>query len=163
MVSGMECRENAELLPGYAAGELDADVRARFERHTETCAACREAAERQMAIWSSLDAWETPAISPDFDARLARRIENETGWWKRTLQALRPALIRRGLPIAAAAGLAITAAIFLDHSARVRTPQAPGAQVETIRADQQESVVEDMQLLQEFNGLAHPDAADSSM
>ncbi len=159
----MECREYAELLPGYAAGEFDPEARARFERHAEACARCRKALERQRAVWNSLDAWEPPAISPDFDARLAQRIESEATWWERLLRAMRPALIRRGLPIAAAAGLAIMAAVFLDHSGRVKSPEAPGVQVETIRADQQESVVEDMQLLREFNGLAHPDSADSSM
>ena len=161
----MECRENAELLPRYAAGELDAESRVRFERHTEACAACREAADAQRKVWIALDAWEAPAVSPDFDVRLAGRIasEPEASLWERFQAFLRPALIRRGLPIAAAAGLAITAAVFLDRSPRVRPAEPAAAQVEPIRADQQESVVEDMQMLQEFDGLAHPDSTDSSM
>src|SRR5512144_1584795 len=117
MLSGMECRECAGLLQGYAAGELNAEDRCRFERHANACAACREAAERQAAVWKSLDSWEAPPVSADFDARLAQRIRNERGWWERFLDAMRPALVRHGLPIAAAAGLAITAAVFLDHSA----------------------------------------------
>jgi anti-sigma factor RsiW len=159
----MECRENAELLVKYAAGELDGESLARFERHLETCAGCREAAAKQRAVWNSLDAWAAPAVSADFEAKLALRIGRETGWWERLLEAMRPAMIRRGVPIAALAGLAITAAVFLDRSASVRPAETPGALVEPIRADQQESVVEDMQMLEEFNGLTHPDPADSSM
>ena len=162
-MSGMECREYAGLLLQFSAGELDAEGRARFERHLEACAACRAAAERQQAVWSTLDGWEAPAISPDFDSRLASRLERDKSWWARMVESWRPALVRRGLPIAAAAGLAITAAVFLDRSAHVRPPVAPATQIEPIRSDQQDSVVEDMQMLQEFNGLAHPDAADSSM
>ncbi len=162
-VDGMECRENAELLLRHAAGELDPENRARFERHTETCAACREAAQRQQAVWSSLDEWRAPAISSDFDARLAQRIAGGMSWWERLSEAMRPALIRRGLPVAAAAGLAFMAAVFLDRSDAVRTHQAPRAQPQIIRADQQESVVEDMQLLREIDRLAHPDSANSSM
>jgi len=73
----MECRENTELLPRYAAGELDAESRVRFERHTEACAPCRGAAERQRTLWEALDVWEAPAVSPDFDQRLALRIERD--------------------------------------------------------------------------------------
>jgi len=159
----MECRENTELLPRYAAGELDAESRVRFERHTEACAPCRGAAERQRAVWEVLDVWEAPAVSPDFDRRLALRIERDLSWWERFVESMRPALIRRGLPIAAAAGLAVTAAVFLDRSPNARAPEATAVQMQPIRADQQEAVVEDMQMLQEFNGLAHPDSADSKL
>ncbi len=158
----MECREIVELLPEYTAGELDPESLARFERHTNACAACRKAAEQQQALWNSLGAWDLPPISPDFDQKLAVRMGSQRTWRERFLTAISPALVRRALPIAAAAGLAVTAAVFLDHSAR-RTPQQPGAQLETVRADQQESVLEDMEMLREFNGLAHPDTADSSM
>jgi anti-sigma factor RsiW len=162
-VNVMECRENAELLVRYAAGELDGEGRAGLERHLETCAGCREASRRQRAVWNLLDAWAAPAVSADFEANLALRIGRETGWWRRLIEATRPPMIRRGAPIAALAGLAIMVAVFLDRSERVRPAETPAALAEPIRADQQESVVEDMQMLEEFNGLAHPDQADSSM
>lgn len=62
-----------ELLPWYATGQLDADDRARVERHLYSCASCREqlAVERRMAE-------EFQAISPAVEsgwARLKSRID----------------------------------------------------------------------------------------
>ena len=98
------------------------------------------------------------------DRRLYRRIEREISWWDRILGPFRPALVRRGLPIAAAAGLALMAAIIVvDRSAVRPAPRKASIQVESLRPDQAESALEDMQMLQEINGLVRPDSAASSM
>jgi anti-sigma factor RsiW len=62
-----------ELLPWYATGQLDADDRARVERHLYSCASCREqlAVERRLAD-------EFQAMSPEAEsgwARLKARID----------------------------------------------------------------------------------------
>ena len=163
-MSRMECGENADLLLKFAAGRLDAEARARIERHMEVCPACREFAGGQRAVWEALDAWESAPVSPDFDRHLYRRIEREVSWWDRVLRPFRPALIRRGLPIAAAAGLALMAGIVVDRSIVVRpAPEKSSIQVESLRPDQVESAVEDMEMLQEINGLVRPDSAESTM
>jgi anti-sigma factor RsiW len=163
-MSRMECGENADLLLKFAAGRLDAEARARLERHMEVCPACREFAGGQRAVWEALDAWESAPVSPDFDRHLYRRIEREVSWWDRVLRPFRPALIRRGLPIAAAAGLALMAGIVVDRSIVVRpAPEKSSIQVESLRPDQVESAVEDMEMLQEINGLVRPDSAESTM
>ena len=37
----MTCREFADFMADYLSGEIDADVRARFERHLELCVNCQ--------------------------------------------------------------------------------------------------------------------------
>jgi anti-sigma factor RsiW len=163
-MSRMECGENADALLQFAAGRLDAEATARLERHMEVCPACREFAGGQRAVWEALGAWESSPVSPDFDRRLYRRIEREVSWWDRALRPFRPALIRRGLPIAAAAGLALMAGIVVDRSTVVRpAPETPSIQVESLRPDQVESALEDMEMLREINGLVRPDSAGSTM
>jgi Putative zinc-finger len=49
--------ESAELIVGYGARTLDLDAAAAFERHIQTCPACREEAALQKAVWAALDAW----------------------------------------------------------------------------------------------------------
>src|ERR1017187_4117333 len=163
-MSRIDCGENADLLMEFVAGRLDAEARARLERHMEVCPACREFADGRQSVWKALDAWESAPVSPDFDRRLYRRIEREVSWWDRVLRPFRPALIRQGLPIAAAAGLALMAGIVMVRPTVVRpAPEKSSIQVESLRPDQVESAVEDMEMLQEINGLVRPDSAESTM
>ena len=164
-MSRIDCGENADLLMEFVAGRLDAEARARLERHMEVCPACREFADGRQSVWKALDAWESAPVSPDFDRRLYRRIESEVSWWDRILGPFRPALVRRGLPIAAAASLIVMAGIILvDRSTLVRqAPEKASVQLESLRPEQAESALEDMEMLQEINGLVRPDAAASTM
>jgi anti-sigma factor RsiW len=163
-MSRMECGENADLLLQFAAGRLDAEASASLERHMQVCPACRGFADGQRAVWEALDAWESAPVSPDFDRRLYRRIEREVSWWDRVLRPFRPAPIRRALPIAAAAGLALMAGIVMVRSPVVRPPpEKPSIQVESLRPDQVEGALEDMEMLREINGLVRPDSAGSTM
>ena len=43
---GMTCQELVELVTDYLEGALEADVRARFERHLAACAGCSEYLEQ---------------------------------------------------------------------------------------------------------------------
>jgi anti-sigma factor RsiW len=164
-MSRMECGESADLLLRFAAGRLDPEAGARIERHLLACASCREFAAGQRAVWDALDAWETAPVSPDFDRRLYRRIESEGAWWARLMAPFRPAPIRRGLPVAAAACFALVAGIMVvDRSPGVRPPpRKASVQVESLRPDQVESALEEMEMLREINGLVRPDSAPSAM
>jgi len=163
-MSRIECEENAELLPAYAAGRLDEESRAKLERHLETCPACRESGGGQRAVWDALGAWEAPPVSAGFDRRLYARIAREVPWWERALRPFRPALIRQGLPIAAAACLLAMAGMAVHRSAHVRpAPRNAAAQLEPLRPEQAESALEDMELLHEFNGLVRADSTGPAM
>ncbi|HWB87129.1 MAG TPA: zf-HC2 domain-containing protein [Bryobacteraceae bacterium] len=160
----METREQTELLLAYSAGRLSRDVAAGLEQHMEGCAACREFAQGQQKVWQALEFWEETPVSADFDRRLYRRIEERTGWWDRVLLPLRPMLVRRGLPIAAAAGLVVMAGVLLDRPAAPVLPsQPPPAQVvEVTQPEQVEHALDDLEMLSEFNDLVTPDTPDPS-
>jgi anti-sigma factor RsiW len=152
------CGSDTELLLEYAAGGLDAAGGKAVERHIEECVACRELVAAQRAAWAALDGWEAPPVSADFDQRLYARIAREKSWWNGIWRPFSPGLIRRCLPVAAAAGLALVAVLVLNRPASV-PPATPAAvrQVEPLRPDQVETAVQDMEILREFDGLVQPD------
>ena len=78
----LETRDNAQLLLDYCTRKLEPESVAILERHMALCSACREFAGRQRAVWDALDSWEAAPVSPDFDSRLYRRIEDRVPWWE---------------------------------------------------------------------------------
>ena len=160
----IETRENAELLLAYCARKLDVETTAMLEGHIRVCPACREFADGQQTVWKALDAWEAAPVSADFDRRLYQRIEAEVSWWDLLMRPFRPLLFRRGLPIAAAAGLLIVAGMMLERPAAVPPANSPeSAQVDVVAPDQAEHALQEMEMMREFNSLVHPDAADPKM
>jgi anti-sigma factor RsiW len=143
-----DTEETSEILLAYSAGRLDPEAVAAVERHLASCPACRETFEEQRAVWEALDGWDAAAVAPDFDRRLYGRIEREASgarWWR--IAPAGPALVRRWLPFAAAAGLLLAAGGLLDYG----TPsEAREARFEFIRADQVERTLEDLELLHAF-------------
>jgi len=153
---------NPEALVAYTAGALDREAARALERHMADCAACRSMAADQAAVWKALDAWEAPAISPDFDRRLYRRIDREVrfSWWDRLTRAFRPMPLRQALPVTASAGLLLMAGLLLQHPGP-STRVAPRGEI--VRANQVESTLDDLDLLRQFGApdsaeSAHPDA-----
>ncbi|MGA2271855.1 MAG: zf-HC2 domain-containing protein [Bryobacteraceae bacterium] len=160
----IETRENAELLLAYCTRELDAESTAILERHMEICPACREFSSGQRAIWEALDAWEAAPVTLDFDRRLYRRIDREVSWWQLLMRPLRPALVRQGLSIAAAACLVVMAGVLLQHPASAPPAAQPrSAQVEAFEPDQVEPALDAMHMLGEFSYRVRGDAADPKM
>ena len=150
------------ILVAYAAGELDRETAIALERHLADCAACRPVAAGQAAVWKALDAWEAPPVSPDFDRRLYRRIDEgvQLSWWERLTRPFRPMPLRQVLPLTAAAGLLLIAGLLLHRPG----PTAPVAsQHEVVRANQVESTLDDLDLLRQLSTEdsaegGHPDA-----
>jgi anti-sigma factor RsiW len=145
------------ILVAYAAGELDAETARALERHLAGCAACRPVATGQTAVWKALDAWEAPPISPDFDRRLYRRIDEDMrlSWWERLTRPFRLMPLRQALPLTASAGLLLIAGLLLHPP----SPIAPAAaHQEAVRANQVESTLDDLDLLRQFGT---PDSAES--
>ena len=158
------CRGDTELLLEYTAGGLDAAGREALERHLEECGQCRDFVAGQRAVVAALDGWEAPPVSADFDRRLYARIAREASWWDRISRPFSPALIRRGLPVAAAAGLVLVALLVMNRPESVPpAPPAAAQQVEPLRPDQVETALQDMEMLREFSGLVQPDPADAKM
>jgi hypothetical protein len=161
----MENREGEELLVNYASGALDTQAAAAFDQHMLTCAACRQFAHGQKAVWKALDLFEPAAISADFDRRLYQHIER-VSWWDRIGAALRsPMLTHWGLPItAAAAALLVAGVVWERPSAAPAKPKAPlSAEVQTLQADQVQHALDDMEMLREFNHLMRSEPAESKM
>jgi anti-sigma factor RsiW len=150
------------MLVNYAAGELDLETARALEQHLAACAACRSVAADQTVVWKALDAWEAPAVSPDFDRRLYRRIGEgvRLSWWERLARPFRIMPLRQALPLTATAGLLLMAGLLLQHPGQL-APVAPRGEI--VRADQVESTLDDLDLLRQFGTAnsaesVHPDA-----
>ena len=156
----IEGRDATELILAYCAGKLDRPRAATVEEHIRTCAGCRAMAGGQQAVWSALETWEAPPVSPDFDRRLYARIEKEVSLWDLILRPFRPLFVRQGLPIAAAAAVVIMAGVLMERPAGITSGmQGPtSATVESVAPDQAEQTLQEMEMMRELNRLVHPDA-----
>lgn len=144
----------------YAAGELDLETAGAVERHMAGCEACRAMVAEQAAVWKALDEWKAPAVSADFDRRLYNRIDREArvSWWDRLTLPFRPLPLRRTLPLTAVAGLLLAAGILLQHPDKI-APGRPGG--ETVRAEQVERNLDDLELLRQFDAANTPESGHS--
>ncbi len=160
----LDIPENAQALLDYGARKLDAESTATLERHMEICPACREFAAAQRVMWSALDTWEAAPVSQDFDRRLYQRIEREVSWWDLLVRPFRPLMVRRGLPVAAAACLLVTAGILIDRPAgSPPTPKKDMAQVESVQPEQVEQTLDAMEMLSEFSHHVRSDGPESKL
>jgi anti-sigma factor RsiW len=154
---------NSEMLVAYAASQLDPEAAGALERHLADCAACLSIAADQTAVWKALDAWEAPPVSPDFNRRLYRRIDQgmPISWWQRLTRPFLLMPLRQALPLTATAGLLLMAGLLLQHPVSFTRAAAPLNRV--VRAEQVESTLDDLDLLRQFGAAAstesgHPDA-----
>jgi anti-sigma factor RsiW len=140
---------NPEKLVAYAAGELDRETAAAIERHLSVCPACRSLAAEQAALWNTLDIWEAPPVSSEFDRRLYRRIRDEVrlSWWERLSRPFRPMPLRQALPLGAAACLLVIASFLVQQPDKL-APVQPSSEV--VQADQVERTLDDLELLRQF-------------
>jgi len=149
----IEAQENAELLLSYSARRLNPESTAILEAHMELCPACREFRDGQKALWEALDQWEARPVSPDFDRRLYRKIEEQEklGWWSRALGSLRPMFMRPALPLAATACLVLVAGFIIDGPVRISPGTDPQIRGEV---EQVERTLDDLDMLRQFNLVA---------
>ena len=151
-----ENKEEADLL-ALSAGKLEPARAAATEEHLKACSACSRFVEQQRAVWHALDGWEAPAVTPDFDRRLFQRIEENAGR-RNWFGAFRTALLRHGLPVAAAACLIVAAGVVSQRSPDSAGPRQPqGTQVENLQPEQVEHAVDDLQMLSDFSRAARSD------
>ena len=153
----------SQTLLDYGSRKLDAAGTAIFESHMENCAACREAAAGQRALFDALDRWEAAPVSPGFDRRLYRRIEQEVSFWDMLVRPFRPLMIRRGLPVAAAACLLVVAGALIEQPAGTPVASKDSAQVESVQPEQVEQALDAMEMLSEFSRHVRNDGQESKL
>ena len=158
----IESREGPALLLEYTSRKLDTESAAALEQHLESCRACQDFVHSQSAVWNALDLWEAPPVTAGFDGRLYRRIERQVSWWEMLIRPFRPAL-RHAIPLAAAAGVVIMAAVLLERPSGVPATAAEtrSVQVETLQPDQVEHALAEVEMLDQFNHLMRLDSADA--
>jgi hypothetical protein len=167
----MICGWDEERLLEYGTGGLDSDTRASLKRHFADCGACRAFVAGQHSVWAALDAWEAPPVSAGFDRALHRRMADAAGWGDRLARWFRPAWVRRGLPLMAAAGALVVAAVVWQRPAAAPISRSAGrgaasvkpVQIDQLRPDQVEGALQEMETLQEFDGMIRPDSGNSEM
>ena len=154
-------RHDPERLVAYAASALNPEAARALEQHLADCSDCRSMAADQTAVWKALDAWEAPPVSPDFDRRLYRRIDQEGrfSWWERLAGSFHSMPLRHALPLTAAAGLLLVAGLLLQHPGYIAPIALRG---EIVRANQVELTLDDLDLLGQFGTAdstdsVHPD------
>ena len=125
-----------ETLFEFAQGEASLAV----ERHVAECAACRAAVTEHRAMWSALDAWEAPAISPDFNRRLYARIEADK---RRSARWFQPAM-------AAAAALVIVAGTAWMVERPAPAPAEP--QMKSVSVEI-EDTLDDLEMLRQLEAV----------
>jgi hypothetical protein len=141
--------EDVDILLDYCNRTLDPALVDLFEKHMETCSACRAFAESQTAVWDALDAFEALPVSPGFDQKLMARIaQEEDSPWRRTWNSMTAggtALWRPFVPIAAALVLAV--GLWMRNSTPEVLPITADSQMD---AEQIEVTFQDMEMLRQL-------------
>src|SRR5262249_38379703 len=147
-----------------SARRLEPESVAILEAHMEVCPACREFRDGQRAVWEALDQWEARPVSPDFDRRLYRKIEEQEqlSWWARLFGPLRPVLWRPAVPLAATACLVVLAGFISVSPERVTPPVAVDTQ-QIQEVEQVERALDDLDMLRQFDLGAAGGATSRSM
>ncbi len=158
----LESQDNLELLLDYGTARCTGREAAAFAQHLATCSACSRAIAEQQVVCGMLDEWEAPPVSASFTRRLYQRIEHGSGWRARLAESLTGAVrvlfVWRGVPIAAAACLIITAGILLDQRMATVPSHPPNAQVvEAAQPDQVVHELDDLEMLGNFDRSVRAD------
>ncbi len=77
----MNCDRAAQLMIDRLAGRLDERAGADLDEHLRGCVECRRAADAQAEVANVLAGRVDAGVSPSFAARLAGRLEEESGWF----------------------------------------------------------------------------------
>ena len=154
----MNCSQMQSTLLDYATGRLSGADRVSAEHHLTLCQGCRERAEGFRAVAQVLEDWDTPQISPWFNARLRQRIaariasEEALGWnWRRALGWL-----AQPVTAAAFAAVLIVGSLAVWTSRPATHPATPIATQPAIAQDQQKAQVDELlPVVEDFDMLAN--------
>jgi len=145
-----------EVLLDYCAGTLDRPAAIWLEHHIVTCTACADFVTRQQGVWRALDEWAPEPVSADFDRKLEARIAAEPAesWWHAFVRGLASPFRRPAFSLAAAAVATLALILLLP---RQPAGQEPATRAEAVEIEQVESVLEDLDML---NQLAPANSAE---
>jgi len=163
MTCPLKNKESAHVLLDYTARRLDGPTAAVLDQHICECPECALFRMEQSAVWAAMDTWEPMPVSTDFNRRLWQRIDAVAvePWYKTLAAWLQVADWKPVFPLAAAI-LVIAAGFLLDHTGeRSVIPGNAGFGVSLREADQVEQMLDDIQLLHQFDSVASP-AADTT-
>lgn len=138
-----------ELLLGYVDETLAPDSRRSYERHLSSCGQCEELLQMHSMLNETLDGWNAPEVSLDFDAKLFARIRAEEprlSFWQRWFGDANW-ILRPAIPMGLAAA-ALVAVVFFRMAAPEVTPQP---QVLANDLPRVERALEDLEALQAFS------------
>ncbi|MSV30316.1 MAG: hypothetical protein EXQ52_16475 [Bryobacterales bacterium] len=171
----IENTESAGLLLDYCRRKLAPDTTAFLERHMSSCARCRAFRDGQIALWRSLDEWESMPVSDGFDRRLYSRLHGPDAgnfsekprvrWWSWLFDAplSASAFTRPAVPLALA-GVMILAGYLVNDRADGPVQIAPRDAVEV---EQVETVLEDLDMLRllssRFGDAVHGSFQDAAI
>jgi len=142
----IQSEEHAALLLDYCARRLDAGQMAELDAHFAVCAQCRQFRDQQALLWNALDEWNSAPISAGFDRSLRLDIESfeRQPVWVRWVDWFYGISLKPAVPVF---GL-LTLLFFF--SLPPRHEESPAPAVQTTEAEQFESDLEDLDLLQQL-------------
>jgi len=134
-----------EILLDYCSATASPKVVTAVEAHAQACQQCRDLIAAQRGVFESLDQWQAPEVSANFDQRLYARIAEQrpqpfwTAWFN-GISLWKPAL---------AGGLACAAlALVLLMPGPHEVPRTDASKrIEHVDMDQVEQALEDLDLL----------------
>lgn len=141
--------ENSGVLVDYCAQKLSAAAKIEFEQHIATCTECRDQVDAQHYLWASLDLFEAPPVSNDFDQRLQARMAEfkQQPWWSRF--NWRPAL-------SFSAAFATLAMVFVLQQDPVKKPLPAvpvheTSKLDSVEPEQVERALDDIEMLTQLS------------
>ena len=153
-----------EVLLAYSSGKADAGDVTFLDGHLEGCAACRAFVQAQRAVWDALDMWEAAPVASDFNRRVFSRIDQHVSWWDRIMRPFEPLALRRGVTIAASAGVILMAGLLVQRTPTpLPVPHSDTAQMETVQPEQLVLALDEMEALSQLSRPVRADSADSKM
>ncbi len=159
----LETGEVSELL-AYATLTEDARRASSLDEHIAGCAACRDFAAGQQAVWKALDSWQAPPVADNFDRRIYERIAQQPSWPDRVMGILRPLVGWPAIPVAATASLLLAVGFLMERPAPpLVAPRPNAAQIQILQPEQVEHALDDMEMLREFTRAVPPSGGDSEI
>jgi anti-sigma factor RsiW len=117
----LSCDDATRLIARRADGDvLDVSAAAALDSHLAGCSSCRDAVPAQRAVAELLRARPAERVSPRFHARLAKRLDDDGGWfgmadWRAWTIRLAPAAVALALAAFLTSGQMAASPISLEE------------------------------------------------
>ena len=139
--------DSAEVLFAYIDGTLDEQQAEALDRHAAGCVPCQTLIDGQRAMWTALDAWEAPELSPDFNRNLHAAVAaaGDRGWrgWLSNVFTVRKLMIPAG-----ALALLVATIAFVQMPQMPQNPEVDQkAGIESNEVRQIEGTLDDLDVL----------------